>query len=179
LEAAPQTHIATVEAVPAAESAVREAVLSHFANVTAIRVKDAIDTVAQLIGDVSNAARAVAALALVAGTLVLAGAIAAGQRARIYDAVVLKVLGATRRNVLVAYAVEYALIGLAASIIAGVLGAIAARLIVTKLMHAPWVFLPDSLVWTVILCTLAVTIFGFIGTWRALGQKASPILRAG
>jgi putative ABC transport system permease protein len=179
LEAAPQTHIATVEAVPAAESAVREAVLSHFANVTAIRVKDAIDTVAQLIGDVSNAARAVAALALVAGTLVLAGAIAAGQRARIYDAVVLKVLGATRRNVLAAYAVEYALIGLAASVIAGVLGAIAARLIVTKLMHAPWVFLPDSLVWTVIFCTLAVTIFGFIGTWRALGQKASPILRAG
>lgn len=178
LEGAPQTHIATVEATPDAEPKVREAVLSQFANVTAIRVKDAIDTVATMIENVSNAAHAVAGLALVAGTLVLAGAIAAGRRARIYDAVVLKVLGATRRNVLAAYLVEYTLIGLAASVIAAALGAIAARLIVTKLMHAPWVFLPDSLVWTVILCTIAVTIFGFIGTWRALGQKASPILRA-
>jgi putative ABC transport system permease protein len=80
--------------------------------------------------------------------------------------------------VLTAYAMEYALVGLAASVIAGVLGAIAARLIVTELMHAPWVFLPESLVLTVILCTLAVTAFGFIGTWRALGHKAAPILRA-
>lgn len=178
LEAAPQTHIATIEAAPASESAVREAVLSKFSNVTAIRVKDAIDTVAEVIGNVSNAAHAVAALALIVGTMVLAGAIAAGRRARIYDAVVLKVLGATRRNILVAYAVEYALIGLAASLIAGAIGTVAGRLIVTKLMHAPWVFLPHSLVATVIICTLAVMAFGFIGTWRALGQKASPILRA-
>jgi putative ABC transport system permease protein len=177
LESAPQTHIATVEATPATESAVREAVLAKFANVTAIRVKDAINTIAEVIDNVSVAARAVAGLALVVGTLVLAGAIAAGRRARIYDAVVLKVLGATRRNILLAYAVEYALIGLAASLIAGVIGTVASGLIITKLMHAPWVFLPHSLVATVIICTLAVMAFGFIGTWRALGQKASPILR--
>ena len=159
LEGAPDQLIATVEATAEAEPVVREAVLSQFANVTAIRVKDAIDTVASVIANVSDAARAVAALALIAGTLVLAGAIAAGRRARIYDAVVLKVLGATRRNVLAAYLVEYALIGLAASAIAGVLGASAAWLIVTKLMRAPWVFLPERrLVLTVILCTLAVTI---------------------
>src|SRR5262249_25672475 len=55
LEGAPQTHIATVEATPEAEPKVREAVLSQFANVTAIRVKDAIDTVATMIENVSNA----------------------------------------------------------------------------------------------------------------------------
>ena len=178
LEGAPQTHIATVEASPERETAVREAVLSQFANVTAIRVRDAIDSVAEIIESVSTSARALAALALVVGTLVLAGAIAAGRRARIYDAVVLKVLGATRRNILGAYALEYALIGVAASAIAGTLGVLASYLVVTHLMRASWVLLPGSLAATIVLCTLAVTAFGFVGTWRALGQKASPILRA-
>ena len=123
-------------------------------------------------------ARALASLALIAGVLVLAGAISAGRRARIYDAVVLKVLGATRKNLLGAYIVEYAAIGLSASVIAGALGTLAGWLIVSKVMRAEWVFLPGTLVGTAVVCTLAVMAFGFVGTWRALSQKALPILRA-
>ncbi len=178
LEGAPQTHLATVSAAPEAEDALREAVLSRFANVTAIRVKEALETASAAFGRIADAARALASLALIAGVLVLAGAIAAGRRARIYDAVVLKVLGATRRNLLGAYVIEYAAIGLAASVIAGALGTLAGWLIVTKVMRAEWVFLPGTLVGTAVVCTLAVMAFGFVGTWRALGQKASPILRA-
>ena len=48
----------------------------------------------------------------------MAGAAAAGHRQRIYDAVVLKVLGATRRRVLQAYAIEYGLLGVATAVIA-------------------------------------------------------------
>ncbi|HEY4135556.1 MAG TPA: FtsX-like permease family protein [Alphaproteobacteria bacterium] len=178
LEGAPQTHIATVTATPAAEDVVREAVLSRFPNVTAVSVKDALATAADAFGRIATAARALASLALISGVLVLAGAIAAGRRARIYDAVVLKVLGATRRNLLAAYVVEYAAIGLSASVIAAGLGTLAGWLIVTRIMRADWVFLPGTLVATAAVCTLAVVAFGFVGTWRALGQKASPILRA-
>ena len=178
LEGAPQTHIATVEASRETEPALREAVLSRFANVTAISVRDTIDSLAEVIDNIAHAARAAAGLALVVGTLVLAGAIAAGRQARIYDAVVLKVLGATRRNILMAYIVEYALIGLAASVIAAVLGAFAARFVISQMWYTTWQLQRADLVLTVLLCSLAVTIFGFIGTWRALGHKSSPILRA-
>ena len=178
LEGAPQTHIATVEASRETESALREAVLSQFANVTAISIRDTIDSLAEVIDNIANAARAAAGLALVVGTLVLAGTIAAGRQARIYDAVVLKVLGATRRNILFAYVVEYALIGLAASGIAGVLGAFAAKFVIRQMGYATWELQRSDLVLTVLLCSLAVTVFGFIGTWRALGQKSSPVLRA-
>lgn len=178
LEAAPQTHLSTVSTVPGAENALREAVLSRFPNVTAINVKDALETASDAFNKIADAARALASLALIAGVLVLAGAIAAGRRARIYDAVVLKVLGATRKNLLGAYIIEYATIGLSASVIAGALGTLAGWLIVTKIMRADWVFLPGTLAGTAVVCTLAVMAFGFVGTWRALGQKASPILRA-
>ena len=167
-----------VSATPEAEGGLREAVLSRFPNVTAISVKDALATASETFGRIADAARALASLALIAGVLVLAGAIAAGRRARIYDAVVLKVLGATRKNLLAAYIVEYAAIGLSASVIAGALGTLAGWLIVSKVMRAEWVFLPGTLVGTAVVCTLAVMTFGFVGTWRALGQKASPILRA-
>lgn len=178
LEGAPQTHIATVEASRDAEPALREAVLSQFGNVTAISIRDTIESLAEVIDNIADAARAAAGLALVVGTLVLAGAIAAGRQARIYDAVVLKVLGATRRNILFAYVVEYALIGLAASGIAGVLGAFAAKFVIGQMQYVTWELQRTDLVLTVLLCSLAVTSFGFIGTWRALGQKASPVLRA-
>ena len=178
LEAAPQTHLSTVSATPGTENALREAVLSRFPNVTAISVKDALETASETFKRIADAARALASLALIAGVLVLAGAIAAGRRARIYDAVVLKVLGATRKNLLGAYIVEYAAIGFSASAIAGALGTLAGWLIVSKVMRADWVFLPGTLAGTALVCTLAVMAFGFVGTWRALGQKASPILRA-
>src|SRR5260221_373493 len=98
LEGAPQTHIATARATPDAEEALERAVTDRFPNVSAIRVKDALDVVARILGQIATAVRLTAAITLVAGTLVLAGAVAAGHRRRVYDAVVLKVVGATRAD---------------------------------------------------------------------------------
>ena len=49
-----------------------------------------------LVGNLLLALRGASAMTLIAAALVLGGALAAGQRFRIYDAVVLKTLGATR-----------------------------------------------------------------------------------
>src|SRR5690606_23173571 len=103
LEAAPHTFIATVRTEPGREAAVLEAVTRRLPNVSAVRVKDALDAVNQILGNIGLAVNATAVVTLIAGALVLAGAIAAGHRRRVYDAVVLKVLGATRRDVLGAY----------------------------------------------------------------------------
>jgi putative ABC transport system permease protein len=111
------------------------------------------------------------------GTLVLAGAIAAGQRRRIYDAVVLKIVGARRGDILRAFVIEFAIVGLASAVLAGLFGCAAAYLILTRVMHTSWLFLPGPVIGAALGCTGVTMAFGFAGTWRALGQKAASALR--
>ncbi|MGF1610759.1 MAG: FtsX-like permease family protein [Kiloniellales bacterium] len=177
LEQAPQTHLATLKATPEAEDRVEIAVTDRFANVSAIRVKEALEGFAELIGQVAIAVRVTASVALLAGVLVLAGAIAAGHRRRVYDAVVLKVLGATRGAIARAFVLEYGLLGLATAAIAAVVGAIAAWLVQTEVMHMSFTLLPGATLGTALLAAVITIFFGFVGTWRALSQKAAPLLR--
>ncbi len=177
LEAAPQTHIATARATPAAEDALERAVTDRFPNVSAIRVKDALDAIARILGQIAIAMRVTAAITVIAGTLVLAGAVAAGHRRRVYDAVVLKVLGATRGDFGRVFVVEYGLLGLATAAIAALIGSIAAYLLLTRVMRADWVFLPGAVLAITLLATILTLVIGFAGTWKALGAKAAPLLR--
>ena len=177
LERAPQSHIATVKAEPEAEDGLEIAVTDRFINVSSIRVKEALEQVGELMGHIATAVRAIAAVALAAGVLVLAGAVAAGHHRRVYDAVVLKVLGATRRVVAQAFLLEYGLLGLVTAAIAAVIGSLAAYLVLTQIMGTPFIFLPEAVVTTALLATAITVAFGFAGTWRALGQKSAPLLR--
>ena len=177
LEAAPHSFIATARATPDAEAALLRDVTDRFSNVSAVRVKDALDMVAGMLDSIGAAARITALLTLVSGTLVLAGAMVAGQHRRIYDAVILKVLGATRRDLIGAFIIEYGLLGLAASMVACLLGTLSAWLLVTRLMHAEWSFDSPTVALTLCSCTAITIVFGLAGTWHALGQKAAPLLR--
>ncbi|WP_311031084.1 ABC transporter permease [Mesorhizobium koreense] len=180
LAGAPHAWIATLTmpgATPADEARILGAVTRDFPAVTTIRVKDALEVVNRLVGQLATAIRAAAALALLASVLVLAGALAAGHRARIHDAVVLKTLGATRRTLIAAFALEYALIGLATAVFALFAGGVSGWYVVTEIMKLPSRFLPEVAVSTVGIA-LALTVgFGLAGTWRILGQKAAPVLR--
>ncbi|BBK29965.1 putative ABC transport system permease protein [Stella humosa] len=177
LEGAPQTHIATARVTPEQETALLTAVTDRFVNVSAIRVRDALDAVGGVLGQIAAATRATAAVTLAAGLLVLAGAFAAGHQRRVRDAVILKVLGATRHHVLVAYLAEYGLLGLATATIAAAFGTLAGWFILTGVMRAPWTFLPLPVLGTAAVAVLVTLAMGFAGTWRALGRKPAPILR--
>jgi putative ABC transport system permease protein len=177
LERAPHSHIAAVHATPAAELALERAVTDRFANVSAIRMKDALEAVNRVLANIGTAVRITAGITLIAGMLVLAGAVAAGHHRRVRDAVVLKVLGARRRQVLQAFLLEYGLLGLVTSAIAGVIGSLAAWVVLTQVMEADWRFLPLEVLATACLATAVTLLFGFAGTWRALGHKPAPLLR--
>jgi len=114
---------------------------------------------------------------LTAGALVLAGAIAAGQRRRIHEAVLLKVLGARRADLLRALLVEYGLLGAATGVVAAILGSVAAWAVLVFVLKADWVFLPLPVAATVLGAVGAVTALGVAGTLRALAAKAAPYLR--
>ena len=178
LEAAPHSVISTVYADGVeAEEAVQTAVTEAFPNISAIRVKDALDNANRILAAVAMAVRTTAFVTLLAGVLVLAGAVVTGQHRRIYDAVVLKVLGATRRRILASYLAEYAILGLLTAAVACVVGGVIGRFIVTDLMRADFVLNASAILLTAAV-SLACTIgLGLLGTWRALGLKVAPLLR--
>lgn len=177
LESAPQTYIATVHADPAAEDAVERAVTDRFANISSIRVKEALAAIVELLGHIAVALKMAAGVALVAGVLVLAGAIAAEHRRRVYDAVVMKVLGATRPLLASTFLAEFGLLGLLTAGIAAGVGSLAAAFVLTEVMELPFTFLPGTVFGTAILAAFITLAAGFAGTWRALGHKAAPLLR--
>ncbi len=123
------------------------------------------------------AVRTTASVTLLAGIFVLAGAVATGQHRRIHDAVILKVLGATRRRVLFSYLVEYAILGLLTAVVASAVGTVLGYLVVTELMRAEFVASPVVIGLTAGIALLSTVGLGLFGTWRALGMKAAPLLR--
>lgn len=177
LESAPHSHIAAVYAEPEAEMRLLAAVEAALPNVSGVRVRDALKSAAGILETIGVALRSTAAVTLLAGLLVLAGAIAAGHRRRVYDAVVLKVLGATRGRVLRAFLLEYGLLGLVTAAIAAILGAVVAWGVLTLAMRSPWTFLPGTAIGTALLCLAVMLLFGFVGTWRAMRQKPAALLR--
>ncbi|MGB0572738.1 MAG: FtsX-like permease family protein [Alphaproteobacteria bacterium] len=170
----PRMHIATVHADAAAEDRLERDVTNSFANITSIRVRAAIETVAALVGNVGAAVRLTTLITLVSGVLVLAGAIAAGRRRRISDSVALKVLGATRRDIVTAYILEYGLLGLVTAIIATIVGSVTGWAVVTWLLGINWTPEPFAVIVTAVIGTLITIGAGLISTWRAMGQSAVP-----
>jgi putative ABC transport system permease protein len=179
---APHTHIATLTypgggGSIAEETALVKAVADAFPNVTTVRVKDALDAVGGIVANLALAIRGASIVALVAAVLVLGGALAAGHRHRVYDAVVLKTLGATRRRLIAAYALEYLLLGAATALFGVAAGSIAAWRVVTDVMNLSFVWLPGPAAAAAFGALLVTVAFGLIGTFTALGHKPAPVLR--
>lgn len=178
---APHAHLATVtwdgDVSTEKEIALLKKATAAFPTVTAVRVKDAIEQVNALVAQLAWAIRGAASVTLIASVLVLAGALAAGHSHRIYDAVILKTLGATRGRLIAAYAYEYAMLGLATAVFGVIAGALAAGYVVTQVMNGSFVFLPATATSAAIVALVLTVGFGLIGTWRVLGEKPAPVLR--
>jgi putative ABC transport system permease protein len=177
LAGAPGMYLATVNSGPGTENTIEDRVLEKMPNVTVVQVREAVKMLQDVLGTLSIAVRITAAVAIVAGALVLAGAIAAGHTRRIYESVVLKVLGATRGNVLSAFVFEYCLLGLATGAIAVGVGTLAAWAVAEHVMKIGWIMNYGLALGVVGACIAVTLTAGFAGTWRALGTKAAPLLR--
>lgn len=177
LEGAPQTRLAALYAPPGDADRIVQQVADRFPNVSAIPVREALAELAEVVATIGSAVRVVALATVAAGILVLGGAVAAGHRRRVYDAVVLKVLGATRGMVASAFLIEHLLLGLAAAAVAALVGTLAAWALVTFPMKGSWTFLPGPLLVTAAGAVAVTLALGFAGTWRALGAKPARYLR--
>ena len=177
LEAAPHGWMATLAVTPDQERAIQGGIAAQFPTASVLRVKDVLGQVAELLGQLSAAIRAAAGVTVAAGIAVLIGAVAAGARARTYDAVLLKLLGATRGQVARATLAEY---GLLASVVAGLallLGGGAGWFVITQVFKLEW----QPLWWPVLATVLAggatTVLLGLAGSWRALSARPNAVLR--
>jgi putative ABC transport system permease protein len=124
------------------------------------------------------AVRVAGSVTLLAGALVLAGAMATAQRRRILEAVILKALGATRRRILGAHVAEYLLLATVSALAATVLGSIVAFGVVTQLMDLPFAFSWTAVAGALLVAAALVLVFGAAGTWRVLSARPVPYLRS-
>ncbi len=177
LSQAPHTYMATLKATGAAEQLAHSTITGKYPNITAVRMKDVLSSVNTLVEQIGTAVRATAMVAIIAGILVLAGAIAAGFQQRVYESVILKVVGAVRSQILRAYLLEYALIGLITAAIALGLGTLTGWIVVSFVMDMEFAFLPVPMLITVSVSLFVTVLFGLGSSFRALSVKPNAVLR--
>jgi putative ABC transport system permease protein len=182
LKSAPHNLLATVS-LPEGVALETEAQLGRavgraFPTVTVIRVKDALNAATAILEKVMVAVRVAGGVTLIAGALVLAGALATAQRRRVLEAVVLKVLGATRRRILVSHVAEYLLLAVIAGAFSIGLGAFAAWVAVGEVMKIPFTFSFVAVLNALAASIGLVMLFGSLGTWAVLRAKPAATLRS-
>lgn len=179
---APYMNLATVTypggGADAEEFAMMREATTAFPSITAIRVKDALTSITAVVENLAFAIRVASGVTLVASVLVLAGALAAGHRRRVYEAVVLKTLGATRGRLLAAFAAEYGLIGLVTAVFGLAVGSLAAWGVTTSIMRIEFAFDPVGAGLAAVAALALTIVLGLVGAWRILGEKPARHLRS-
>jgi len=178
LAGAPHSWISTVYASPESEAAILRDLAGQYPNITAIRIRDAIDQVIDLVGGIAAATRYAALATLVTGFLVLIGAAAAGERTRTYEVAVLKTLGATRGRIMLSFALRATLLGFAAGVVALTAGILGGWAVTVYIMEGDY-----QVIWTNALLiigggALASLAAGLAFAIRPLAAKPAQVLRA-
>lgn len=177
IEGYPATYLGGIKAVDGAQKDVERALVRAFPEISFIPIGDTLNQVADVLGQLGMAVTIVGGLAVVNGLLVLSGTLAAGRKQREADAVVHKVLGATRPEVLRVFVLEYGLLGAFSAIIASIVGISAAWAITTRSLEIE--FTPDPLLIIIVVAgaILMTVAAGAATTWRALSTRPAQFLR--
>ena len=178
LAGAPHTHIATIYAEEAAEAPILRDLASAYPNITAIRVRDAIARVTDVLAGIAAAITYGALATLITGGVVLIGAAAAGERGRVYEAAILKTIGATRGAILANFTLRSAILGGAAGLVAILAGSVAGWAVTTFVMETDFIFEPVSAVVIVVSGILATLLAGLVFALRPLSVRPAQTLRA-
>ena len=178
IDKAPHAFLATVRIAPEQENAMYLAVTNRFPNISTVRVRDAIQQVQNLLASLAQGVSAASLITILAGLLVLAGAIAAQSRARLYDATILKVLGATRARIALVYVIEYGVLGAATGLLALAAGTLAAWIIAMTILDVPFTFDTKAVIVTVAGGGAATLFFGLLSALGALSVRPARRLRS-
>lgn len=178
LRGSPHGHIATIYAEEEAEARILRDLANTFPNITAIRVRDAIDLAGGILKNIAAATSYGAGVTLFTGLLVLIGAVAAGERARNYEAAILKTLGASRRQILSSFAQRSAITGLAAGVVALAFGMTAGWAVCYFVFDLSYQIIWPSALGIILGGIGSTLIAGLFFAARSLNVSPSRILRS-
>ncbi len=177
LKGAPHTWIATVYAEEGAEAAILRDLGDAYPNITAIRVRDAIARVTEVLAGIAAAITYGALATLVTGGVVLIGAAAAGVRARTYEAAILRTVGAGRGTILTSFAMRSILLGTAAGLVAVTAGGTAGWAVSRFVMETDFRFASGSAALVILGGIAATTLTGLAFAWQPLARRPAGVLR--
>ncbi len=175
---APHTSISTVYAEEKAEPQILRDLAKAYPNITAIAMKEAIGRASEALSAIATATAWAAGATLLTGFVVLIGAAAAGERGRVYEAALLKVLGASRRRILASFALRAALMGAAAGLVALLAGTVSAWAVMTFVMEGRYEFEPWSAAAIILGGVLATLAAGLAFAWGPLKARPAQVLRS-
>lgn len=177
LESAPHSWLATVVADPDREAEIQRNIGAAFPNISMVRLSEAISAISDILGNIGHAVRATALVAIITGIFVLAGSLAATRTQRVYDTVILKVLGVSRSTIIGGFLFEFALLGLIAGLVSLVLGALISWAVMTLLMELNWALYPGPALLAAMGGTVLTLVIGWLVTGRVLSASAATYLR--
>ncbi|MGH6878465.1 MAG: FtsX-like permease family protein, partial [Rhizomicrobium sp.] len=153
-------------------------VTDRFPSVSTVRVKDVIAELDALLENLALGVRAASLVTILAGLLVLAGAVAGGLRTRLYDSTIMKVIGATRLQIAAVYGLEYASIGALTGLLALGAGCAAASVVTRRVFNVAPVVDWGAVLLTVAGGAILTLAFGLGITWAALAPRPARQLRS-
>ena len=173
----PHNVAATIQMDAAREDRLLSILPKEFPSISMVKVKEIASQIGDILDQMASAIAAAASIAIFSGIAVLIGAIAASRQARVYDSVILKLLGATRSQILTVQAIEYALLAFLLSLVALGLGLLAGWFVITQIFEFTWQ--PD---WGIVLLTLGIGAIvtlgiGLLGSIPVLSAKPARALR--
>jgi putative ABC transport system permease protein len=177
LRGLPVTWYGGLHCDPSATGQLRRALYQHYPTITVIDVAATVETVRQVLLQVSYVIDFLAGFSTFAGIVILASAIAGTRYRRIREVVVLKTLGGTRPRIAAIFSIEFAVLGLIAGMVGLVFANVLARVLLVHQFHFDyklnWTWNAAALVITALLTVAA----GWLASHRVLGQKPLEVLR--
>ena len=158
-------------------SEIEQAISTTFSNISAISVKEAVGKAVEILTLLGQAIQITALVTMISGMAVLAGTVAISESQRLSDSIILKTLGATRRDIMLAWLFEYCLLGLLTALVARLIGTTASWALISLFLKAEFIFDTQTVIFTAFLGSGATTLLGLIGALRTLSQKPGPYLR--
>jgi putative ABC transport system permease protein len=179
-DGAPHTYISALQGPrdAAVRARMQADLVSQFPNVSVIDLREILQTVQTIVNNVTLAVTVVGGLVLLSGGLILVGAVSMTKFRRVYEAAILKTLGASSRLIAAMLVLEYGVLGAIAGTV-GALGAIVLSWAVARYaLDMPWDATPAITIGGIIATSVLVAAIGVLASLDVLRHKPLATLRA-
>ncbi|MGB8510338.1 MAG: FtsX-like permease family protein, partial [Pyrinomonadaceae bacterium] len=180
LEGAPQNLVGAIDGPPdePARSRFQRTLLDRYPNISVIDVADIVRNVNRILSNITLGVSFIGGFVFLSGALILVGSIAMTKFQRVYEAAILKTLGAKRATLLVILLAEYSLLGLVAGIIGSLAATALSYAVARYVFEIDWTYTPAFNLTGIVATILFVTVVGALSSFDVLTRKPLAILRA-